>query len=223
MNTFLTKIDRRFRRRVGWIGIVLAALAIACEADAWVYAKWVADGDTIIIDDGRRVRYIGIDAPEIDYENHRAAPMGYAAQSKNRQLVEGRQLKLEYDREKKDHYGRTLAYVHRSDGLFVNLELLKQGYAYVLSRCPNTSKAGLLLSAQREAMRDGKGIWRLLRKDEKPSHAYLGNQRSKRFHVHDCVAGNRMSAKHRIGLENQWAAFWSGYAPAKGCIQFPTR
>jgi micrococcal nuclease len=167
------------------------------------------------------VRYIGIDSPEIDHNNHRAEPMGYEAHLMNQKLVDGWQLRLGYDQEKTDRYGRTLAYVYRSDGLFVNAELLKQGYAHVLYRFPNISKEKILLSAQCEAMASGIGIWQGVKNDHKPPLAYVGNRRSRRFHAHDCPMGKKISEKNRILLKNQWYGFWSGYAPAKECIEFP--
>ena len=130
----------RIRCCIGLVVLILAASVGFGEADSWVTARWVADGDTIILHDGRHVRYIGIDTPEIDHKNRRAEPMGHEAQTMNRNLVDGWKLRLDYDQEKKDRYGRTLAYVYRSDGLLVNAEMLKQGYAHVLYRFPNISK-----------------------------------------------------------------------------------
>mgnify|MGYP003562767794 CR=1 FL=1 len=206
---------------LGMLVLILAALPVASDAAEWVRARWVADGDTIILQDRRHVRYIGIDTPEIDHKNNHAAPFGIEALSRNRQLVEGWRLRLVFDREKKDRYGRTLAYVYRSDGLFVNAELLKEGLAYVLYRFPNGRRAKTLLSAQREAMEKHVGIWQLVNKNETPVHAYLGNRRSKRFHIHGCSMGKKMADKNRVWLKNQWTAFFAGYAPAKDCIPFP--
>ena len=188
---------------------------------SWSIVSWVADGDTIVLTDGRHIRYIGIDTPEIDHENNLAQPMGYEARSANRRLVENHKIRLEYDRDKKDRYGRTLAYVYRSDGLFVNAELLRQGFGHALYRYPNIDKQAELIKAQRDAMEQGRGIWLLVDKNEKPVHAYLGNRRSKRFHVYGCPNTKRMAPKNRIWLANQWEAFWRGYAPARGCIAFP--
>lgn len=221
MKAWFVRTGDRIGRCIGAVLLILAVWVVSGGADPWVTADWVADGDTIILQDGRHLRYIGIDTPEIDHKNHRAAPMGYEAQAMNRQLVDGWQLQLVFDREKKDRYGRTLAYVYRSDGLFINVELLKQGYAHVLYRSPNTSKEKILLTAQRDAMASGRGIWQWVKKDEKPPQAYLGNRRSRRFHAHDCPMGQKMSARNRVRLKNQWSAFWSGYAPAKECIEFP--
>ncbi len=206
---------------IGLIVLILSASAGLCEAESWDMARWVADGDTIILHDGRHVRYIGIDTPEVAHKNRPAEPMGDEAQTINRRLVDGWKLRLDHDREKKDRYGRTLAYVYRSDGLFVNAEIVKLGYAHVLYRFPNISKQKILLSAQRVAMERGRGIWQRVNKDSKPPQAYPANRRSKRFHAHDCPMGKSISEKNRLWLKNQWAGFWSGYAPARECIDFP--
>jgi micrococcal nuclease len=147
--------------------------------------------------------------------------MGDAARSMNRTLVEGWQLRLEFDQERMDRYGRTLAYVYRRDGLFVNAELLKRGYAHVLYRFPNISKDKILLAVPRDAMESGRGIWQVVEKDEKPPHGYLGNRRTRRLHAFDCPMGKTMSEKNWIWLRNQWTGFWAGYAPARECIEFP--
>jgi micrococcal nuclease len=193
----------------------------SCEAIDWGIVDYVPDGDTIILKDGRHVRYIGIDTPEIDRENQRATPMGYEARSLNRKLVQGQRLKIVTDRERYDHYGRILAYVFREDGLFINAELVKAGVAFCLYRYPNTSESKKLLSLQKEAMSKGRGLWKRVDRNEKPPHGYLGNKRSKRFHTHDCENGRKMSQKNRFWLKNRWEAFWQGYSPAKGCVEFP--
>ena len=221
MNNIFGLNPKGIRFGLGMLALILAALPVASDAAEWVRARWVADGDTIILQDGRHVRYIGIDTPEIDHKNNHAAPFGIEALSRNRQLVEGWRLRLVYDREEKDRYGRTLAYVYRSNGLFVNAELLKEGLAYVLHRFPNDRWGKILLSAQREAMEKHVGIWQLVNENETPVHAYLGNRRSRRFHTHSCSMGKKMAEKNRVWLNNQWMAFWAGYAPAKECIAFP--
>jgi micrococcal nuclease len=208
-----------------WIApafLLLLVAGVACHAAERVRVKWVADGDTIILADGRHVRYIGIDTPEIESPHRPAEPMADEARTINRELVEGKSLQLIYDRERKDRYGRTLAYVYRrDDGLLVNAELLRRGAAFVLVQFPNTSKAAQLLNAQREAMEQGRGIWRSVDRRSDPACKYLGNRRSMRFHTHDCPHARTISHRNRIRLNNQWEAFWQGYAPARQCIRFP--
>jgi len=207
---------------VGAVILILSASTALWGGETWHRVKWVVDGDTIILKDGRHVRYIGIDCPEIDHENQRAQPFGYESRSLNHKLTDGQDLHLLFDRERFDRYGRTLAYVYRRDGLFVNGELLRQGYAYAMFRSPNDRKYKALLAAQRNAMKAGRGLWKHVSKEKLPVNGYVGNRRSKRFHTHDCQNANEISARNRITFENRWDAFWSGFAPAKGCIEFPS-
>ncbi|BBO67017.1 nuclease [Desulfosarcina alkanivorans] len=207
-------------------GVCLIVLTLAvpvafCETATWVTVRWVADGDTIILQDGRHVRYIGIDTPETDHGHQGAEPMGGEARCLNRRLVQGHQLRLVYDRDKKDRYGRTLAYVYRRDGRFVNAELLKRGLAHVLVRSPNTAKMKALIDAQRTAMEEGRGIWRFLDRSETPPRPCPANRRSMRFHAPECPMGKKISPKNRVWFSSPWEAFWSGFAPAKECIPFP--
>ena len=119
----------KYAKRCLLTGIFLFVVFAAwseTSAQNWVAVRWVADGDTIILKDGRRVRYIGIDTPEVAHENRRAEPMGQAAKAFNSELVSGRRIRLEKDREEKDRYGRILAYVYREDGLFVNCRIVAQ-------------------------------------------------------------------------------------------------
>lgn len=221
MNPFSATPPIRRRLLQGVIALLIVAVAAWVHGEAGVTVKWIVDGDTIILQDGRHVRYIGINTPEIDHQTHRAEPMGDEALAVNRQLVDGRPLRLVYDREKTDRYGRTLAYVYRRDGLFVNAALLRKGSAHVLYRFPNSAQAEILLAAQRHAMEQGRGIWRFVDKNETPARPYLGNRNSRRFHAPDCPLGKKTAATHRVWLKNRWKAFWHGYAPAKECIEFP--
>ena len=75
------------------------------------YVKQVIDGDTITLDNNRRLRYIGIDAPEIYYKEKKAQPFGYAARTYNQLLIGNSKIYLMYDQEKMDVYHRLLAYV----------------------------------------------------------------------------------------------------------------
>jgi len=85
-----------------------------------VRVRWVDDGDTIVLIDDRRVRYIGINAPEIEHGDQPADPFGYEARELNRRLVFRKKVRLEYENQKTDRHGRVLAYVFLSRGTFVN-------------------------------------------------------------------------------------------------------
>ena len=123
----------------------------------------IVDGDTIDVDIGgrdERIRLIGIDTPETKDENSPVECYGPEATALTELLVPpGTAVRLERDLEARDDYGRLLAYVHRSDGLFVNLELARQGAATVLSIRPNTAYADVIADAVDDARRAGRGLW----------------------------------------------------------------
>ena len=178
--------------------------------------KWVNDGDTIVLTNRWRVRYIGIDAPEIDYQNQKAQPYGYEARSFNKKLVSSGKIRLEFDQERHDRYGRLLAYIFLADGSFLNAQMLENGLAYYLYRSPNMKYDKRLLKAQRDGMSAQKGLWRNW-KEKKGS--YIGNRNSRRFHRVTCPNAKKIKWKNRTRFSTKWDAFHAGYAPAKQCIR----
>lgn len=187
------------------------------KANQWVNVRWVNDGDTVVLKDGRKLRYLGINTPEIDYELHRGQPYAYTAKRFNRKLVDRKKIRLEFGKRQADQYGRLLAYVFLKDGAFVNRELLAKGYGYFYPSSKPGKYNEILLKTQREAMSAKIGIWRQWR-DPGEGEGYIGNRRSKRFHLVDCPNANKISRKNRYRFKTMWDAFYEGYAPAKGCI-----
>lgn len=118
----------------------------------------VVDGDTIELANGEKVRYIGINAPESVKPNTPVECFALEAKEKNRELVEGKEVRLEKDVSNKDKYGRLLRYVYVGD-LFVNLVLVKDGYANVSTYPPDIKYAATLTKAQTEARSKGAGLW----------------------------------------------------------------
>ncbi len=115
----------------------------------------VVDGDTITIEGGYRVRYIGIDTPEV-YPQPEA--FGREALQANRRLVEGKEVHLERDVSETDKYGRLLRYVYVDD-TFVNAELVRQGLARAKAYPPDTKYQGYLEKMEAEAREAGRGMW----------------------------------------------------------------
>lgn len=184
-------------------------------AHEWFSVKWVNDGDTIVLADGRNVRYIGINAPEIDHGSQKAEPYGYKAKNYNKKMVLSTMIRLEIDKERYDQYGRLLAYIFLKDGKFVNKLMIEQGYAYLLPRRPNVRYNKVLLQSQRNAMSAKQGIWRNWKEKES---GYLGSRRSKRFHYKTCPFGKRIGKTNKIFFSSKWDAFWAGFAPCKRCM-----
>lgn len=115
---------------------------------------YVIDGDTIELSGGERVRYIGIDAAEQNefcYEQ---------AKRRNEELVSGKAVRLEYDEQREDKYGRTLAYVWLGSEM-INLQLVKEGYGESYNFPPNMKYAEEFDEAESEAKKAGLGCWGL--------------------------------------------------------------
>ena len=121
----------------------------------------VVDGDTIHVRvEGRveRVRYIGINTPELHHPTRGAEPGGREAWAVNRELVGDKPALLELDAQLRDRHGRLLAYVWVR-GVIVNAELVRRGYAQVMTVPPNVRYQDLFLALQREARQSGRGLW----------------------------------------------------------------
>lgn len=117
----------------------------------------VVDGDTIVVGE-ERVRLIGIDTPESVRPGTPVECFAREASAEMKRLVGGRQVRLELDAQKRDRYGRLLAYVYRGD-LFVNEKMVRRGFASVATFPPNVRHVDRFLRAQREARAAGRGLW----------------------------------------------------------------
>lgn len=124
----------------------------------------VVDGDTIEVRAGGRtekVRLLGIDTPETKDPRKPVQCFGAEASRHTAELLPvGTAVRLERDVEERDRYDRLLAYVYRvSDGLFVNLELARGGYADLLTYPPNVAHTADLQAGVAEAQREQRGLW----------------------------------------------------------------
>jgi micrococcal nuclease len=139
----------------------LALLLAGCGGAGTAHVERVVDGDTIVVRlDGRseRVRYIGVDTPESVKPGVRVQCFAKSAAKENAKLVLGRDVRLSYDAEARDRYGRLLAYVWRGD-LLVNAELVRLGYGKPLEIAPNVAHASQLRELAAAARRDRRGLW----------------------------------------------------------------
>jgi len=113
---------------------------------------YIVDGDTVELRGGERVRLIGINTPEI------GQPHSAEAKRKLRELIEGKEVTLEKDITDKDQYGRLLRYIWLDD-LFVNLEIVRQGYANAYTYPPDVKYQDQILVAEKEARERQIGLW----------------------------------------------------------------
>jgi len=145
-------------KSVAWLLAIILFLLPLCGCSSppdVAKVTQVIDGDTIIIEGGYRVRYIGIDTPEI---HPRLEAYGMEALAANRMLVEGKEVRLERDVSETDKYGRLLRYVYVGD-VFVNAELVRQGLAEAKAYPPDIKYQDYLEDLEAEARQAGRGIW----------------------------------------------------------------
>lgn len=132
--------------------------------ELFLSVKKIVDGDTFWVDNGTekglKIRFIGSDAPESRRMFKREIGYyGKEAKEYLTNLLTNKKVRLISDVDPLDQYGRTLSYVYLEDGTFVNAELIKNGYAVLMTVPPNVEFADYFARLQREARDKSKGLW----------------------------------------------------------------
>lgn len=140
-------------------GLALALLAGGAAADEQARVRVVTDGDSLTLEDGRDIRLLGINAPELGHHERPVEPLGEAARQRLAELVEGRLVQLRYGPERYDRYRRTLAHVHLPGVGSVEKALVQEGMAFAIVIPPNLDQADTLFAADAAARAAGRGIW----------------------------------------------------------------
>lgn len=141
------------------LGFLTIALLTSVAAADTATVRHVIDGDSFVLADGRQVRLIGINAPEIGFEDRPDEPLARAARNRMAQLIERQPIILRYDREAADRHGRVLAYAARADGTDVQAQLVREGLAWCVAIPPNTARAADYCGLEREPRAARRGIW----------------------------------------------------------------
>jgi endonuclease YncB( thermonuclease family) len=197
------------------ICLVIIGWRFAMAGPKWYPVKWVADGDTIYLEDGRAVRLIGVNAPEVAHNDRPSEPFGETAKQVLTRHLKNRKVRLEWDQERKDHYGRSLAHVFDQQNQLISQIMVQKGLAHVLYHKNNTCYFDDLLKKQQMAMTKKKGFWKIFKNSKQH---FVGNKRSLRFHAKTCKDAKKIYYKNKIVFTNTWDAFYQGYTPAKKCL-----
>jgi micrococcal nuclease len=183
----------------------------------------VIDGDTIEVNISGAVfklRYIGIDAPELDSMDTNTRNIALKAAGKNRELTAGKTVELEKDVSETDKYGRILRYVY-SGGLMVNGELVKLGYAQASPYPPDIKYKDLFNSLQAGAKAAKIGLWAQsgYYSTPKPTEKgiYVGSKISDKYHYPSCFWAQKIAAENEIWFSSTEEAKSGGYIPCKVC------
>ena len=138
--------------------IILLLLSTACSNPQILICTKVIDGDTIVLSNGEKVRLIGVDTPETKHPQKPVEYYGKEATAFTNRMVGGKVVKLKYDAQRRDKYGRLLAYVYLMDGTFLNAEIIKQGYGHAYTRFPFKYMEEFR-QYEKEAREAKRGLW----------------------------------------------------------------
>jgi endonuclease YncB( thermonuclease family) len=200
--------------RISLIALIFFALCSSpCQArEKEFVVTRVIDGNTVILENGDTVRYLGIDAPHL--KKSEGGPQFYAREAAkfNKSLVLLKKVRLDVG--KKDAQGRLLAYVYVKN-VFVNGELVRLGYARAAVGPANVKHRDLLLRYQKEAAERYAGLWQEGKSQTNPY--YVGNKRTYTFHKPSCPLSDKIPEKNRIIFRNRADAIRIGYMPCKRC------
>jgi micrococcal nuclease len=158
-----------------------------------------------------------MDAPEMERDGRPAEFLAHESKDYVTGLIQGKTVRLEYDRERYDRYGRLLAYLYLPDGAMVNLAVVRQGLARVYSRPPNLRHLEELNAAQQEAMAAGRGLWQKPLAQEKEEPYYIGNKDSRCLHRPNCPLAAKIAPAHQVRFNSLKEAYSQGYSPCRSC------
>lgn len=188
---------------------------------ATVHVTKVIDGDTVKVEEGKNVRLVGIDTPEVahPWKNppEPEEPFGNEATELTRGLIEGKEITIEYDVAATDRYGRQLGYLFvEKDGekIFVQEELVRNGLAYVYTIRPNLFYNARLLKAQQEAYKKKLGIWS---ENREVSDCYYADYYFYKYHRPDCRSVSHMGLPYRVEYSSVKEALLDGKGPCRNC------
>jgi len=178
-----------------------------CFAESYMVTK-VYSGNRIKLQDGAKVKYIGLDVPgdgRFFYDECKKA---------NKNLVDKKEINIEFDINKKKDDKDLLGYVYVGD-VFVNAQLLKNGFAFAYIKPPNQKYADLFIALQKEARKQRRGIWAFEDPSDEPY--YIGSKSSRKFHRPGCRSAKDMSFDKRVIFRNKDEALNKGYAQDWRC------
>jgi len=147
---------------VPWLPSAGAVCSPPAHVDEYVRVAYVYDGDTVRLQDGRKVRFVGINAPELAHDGHPAEPLAQAARQALKALLAANpRVGLRFGAQHFDHYHRVLAHLFTDKGRSIHAWLLEQGFAASIAIPPNLWHQACYQQAERLARQEKRGIWAL--------------------------------------------------------------
>jgi micrococcal nuclease len=179
----------------------------------------VANGNTIVLSNGEKVRLIGVAIPSTKQLNKSAEYIRKETSAFTKQMVEGKEIKLEHDQQERDNQGQSLAYVFLLDGTFLNAEVIKQGYGRVDASLP-FKYLNEFHNYQKEAQQAKSGLWAAKSTVQEPKYIreyYMGAKNSTIYHQPNCSLIRKVNPLDRKMFNSVKDAVNAGYVPCKIC------
>ena len=150
------------------IFFALTGFLVGCkQQENEVYIERIIDGDTVKTAAGDSIRFLGVDTPEIDWENNESEFYAQKARDFTAANLKDKNVTLKYDTEREDDYGRVLAYIYLENGELFNIKLLNSGYAHLMTVAPNTKYLDNFTNEVVKSRAEGSGIWSQIKQLEK--------------------------------------------------------
>ena len=178
--------------------LLTAQTCLPLTVNEYATVRYVHDGDTLHLADGRKLRFIGINTPELARRNRPAEPYALAARDfVRKQLPTGSRIGLAYGPERKDRHGRILAHIVLAGGESLNQRLLEKGFAQYIAVPPNLGQLSCYRQAEQQARKAKQGLWQLQHQRVLHSETVSGKERG--FHL---LRGRIMRVSE--GKKNIW-------------------
>jgi len=181
------------------------------------YVSRVVDGDTVVLESGEKVRFVGINTPEKWEYYYGEATQGL------RDLVENKSVILTRDVSDRDKYNRILRYVYLEDGTFVNARMVEQGFARAYYYPPDTRHYDYFVELETVAKEKNLGIWnlsgleRIVQEQYPQGCNYVASKTGEVYYSVECKYANRILEKNRLCFKTADDAVQSGYRLTKKC------
>ena len=199
--------------------IALLLLGASFSPAQTITCTRVVEGNIIILNNGEKVRLIGVDTPETKQPNKSVEYFAKEAFAFTEKMVKGKEVKLEYDLQKKDPYGRLLAYIYLKDGTFLNAEILKGGYGRTATKFP-CKYSKQFTQYEKEAREHKRGIWAQKPPKKEKTYTreyYMGSKYSTIYHAPHCSLIRKVNPLDRKMFNSVEDAVVAGYLPCKIC------
>ena len=173
------------------------------------------DGDTVILENGERLRYAGINTLELHTETGQPEPFAKEAYLRNKELTEGKTFCLEKALKERDRFGRLLGELYFPNGTSISEILVSEGLALVCYYEGSGKFFERYLPLQIKAIEQRKGLFSYVDKPHAKGE-FIGNKNTRRFHHASCKEAK--SIKKKVIFKSLEEALKAGYCPSRECI-----